>query len=276
MVDDSDMNLYVVENLLKKTRSQITRAMSGQECLDKIAEHHYDVIFLDHMMPGMDGIETLERARAMEDSKCKGVPIIALTANAISGVREMFLKKGFTNYLSKPVDSKALERMLQEYLPPEKVLDAKTYSDAEDEESGAAAGEVTETPKNDVEAVYVDTESGIRYSGGSEEMYRKFLAMFCQRKEAVQKQLENDFASENWEDYTTHVHALKSTSLSMGGTILSEEAKALEMAGHAYLDGPEEEKEEQLAYIRANHEKTMRLYDSFVEEAEKRGLVESS
>ena len=276
VVDDSDMNLYVVENLLKKTRIQITRAMSGQECLDKIAEHHYDVIFLDHMMPGMDGIETLERARAMEDSKCKGVPIIALTANAISGVREMFLKKGFTNYLSKPVDGKALERMLQEYLPPEKVLDAGTWVDAEDEEAGAAAGEVTETPKNDVEAVYVDTESGIQYSGGSEEMYRKFLAMFCQRKEAVQKQLENDFASENWEDYTTHVHALKSTSLSMGGTILSEEAKALEMAGHAYLDGPEEEKEEQLAYIRANHEKTMRLYDSFVEEAEKRGLVESS
>ncbi|MBQ7479473.1 MAG: response regulator [Selenomonadaceae bacterium] len=283
VVDDSDMNLYVVENLLKKTRIQITRAMSGQECLDKMAGHRYDVIFLDHMMPEMDGIETLERAKAMEDSKCKDVPIIALTANAISGVREMFLKKGFTDYLSKPVDSKALERMLQQYLPPEKVLDAREYEEAEavEEEAVKEAPSKEEAeasgkePESAPEAVYVDTGTGIQYSGGSEEMYRKFLTMFCQRKEAVQKQLENDFASENWEDYTTHVHALKSTSLSMGGSILSGEAKALEMAGHAYLDGPEEEKEGQLAYIRANHEKTMRLYDSFVEEAQKRGLVEA-
>lgn len=273
VVDDSEMNLYVVENLLKKTRVQVTRAMSGQECLDRMAEHHYDVIFLDHMMPGMDGIETLERARAMKESMCQGVPIIALTANAISGVREMFLKKGFTDYLSKPVDSKALERMLQQYLPSEKVLDPESLTDetepAEDaipqEESGAGA---------EGGATYVDTETGIGYSGGSREMYRKFLTMFCQRREAVQKQLAEDFAGENWEDYTTHIHALKSTSLSMGGTILSEEAKALEMAGHAYLDGPEEEREDRLAYIRANHKKAMELYDKFVEEAERRGLLE--
>ena len=104
-------------------------------------------------------------------------------------------------------------------------------------------------------------------------MYRKFLAMFCQRKEAVQKQLAEDFEAGNWEDYTTHVHALKSTSLSMGGNLLSEEAKALEMAGHAYLDGPEEEREAQLAYIRANHARAMELYDAFVEEAGRRKLI---
>ena len=267
VVDDSDMNLYVVENLLKKTRIQITRSMSGQDCLEKMAEHHYDVIFLDHMMPGMDGIETLERAKAMENSKCKGVPVIALTANAISGVREMFLKKGFTDYLSKPVDSKALERMLQQYLPPEKVMDAGEQA-AEPKASEASR---EQEPVADV--LHVDRDMGIQYSGGSEEMYQKFLAMFCQRKEAVQEQLAKDFESGNWEDYTTHIHALKSTSLSMGGKLLSEEAKALEMEGHAYLDGPEEEREEHLAYIRSNHEKAMKLYDSFVQEAEQRGLL---
>ena len=274
VVDDSDMNLYVVESLLKKTKVQITRAMSGQECLDKIGRHHYDIIFLDHMMPGMDGIETLERAKAMgemEESLCKDVPVIALTANAISGVREMFLKKGFTDYLAKPVDSKALERMLLKYLPPEKVLEAK-------EEAAGATPKPEPEPvvKEETESVFIDTGTGLQYSGGSEEMYRKFLSMFCQRKEAVQKQLQKDFDSENWEDYTTHVHALKSTSLSMGGKILSEEAKALEMAGHDYLDGPEEEKEARLAYIRANHQKTMDLYDRFVEEAERRGLLEAA
>ena len=121
VVDDSEMNLFVVENLLKKTQIQITRSTSGKDCLEKIAEHHYDVIFLDHMMPEMDGIETLERAKNMPNSQCLDTPIIALTANAISGVKEMFLSKGFTDYLSKPVDSKALERMLQKYLPEDKV-----------------------------------------------------------------------------------------------------------------------------------------------------------
>ena len=278
VVDDSDMNLYVVENLLKKTRVQVTRAMSGPECLERMAEHHYDVIFLDHMMPGMDGIETLERAKAMEESKCKEVPIIALTANAISGVRDMFLKKGFTDYLSKPVDSKMLERMLQQYLPPEKVLDAGEFEasagETQNEEAMPPSQEAAATAAPEAEGFYVDTETGIQYSGGSEEMYRKFLTMFCQRREVVQNQLAEDFASENWEDYRTHIHALKSTSLSMGGVLLSKEAKALEMAGQAYLDAPEEEKEAHLAYIRENHAKAMELYDKFVEEAERRELLE--
>lgn len=277
VVDDNEMNLFVVENLLKNTEIQVTRSMSGQDCLEKIAEQRYDVIFLDHMMPGMDGIETLERAKAMKDSKCQDVPIIALTANAISGVREMFLKKGFTDYLSKPVDSKALERMLQKYLPPEKVLPATAGSGKTPEPEPipdvdpepAAGSEAAEPP----EIMHIDMETGMQYSGGSEEMYRKFLEMFCQRKEAVQKQLAEEFEAGNWEDYTTHVHALKSTSLSMGGNLLSAEAKALEMAGHAYLDGPEEEREAQLAYIRENHARAMELYDAFVEEAERRKLI---
>ncbi|MBR3457713.1 MAG: response regulator [Selenomonadaceae bacterium] len=277
VVDDNDMNLFVVENLLKNTEIQVTRSMSGQDCLEKIAAQRYDVIFLDHMMPGMDGIETLERAKTMKDSKCQDVPVIALTANAISGVREMFLKKGFTDYLSKPVDSKALERMLQQYLPPEKVLPATAGGGRASAPAPDPVPVMDAAPHSEAaepqETMQIDTATGMQYSGGSEEMYRKFLAMFCQRKEAVQKQLAEDFEAGNWEDYTTHVHALKSTSLSMGGNLLSEEAKALEMAGHAYLDGPEEEREAQLAYIRANHARAMELYDAFVEEAGRRKLI---
>ena len=302
VVDDSDMNLFVVENLLKKTKVKITKSMSGQDCLDKIAEHHYDVIFLDHMMPGMDGIETLERARAMENSKCPDTPIIALTANAIAGVREMFLQKGFTDYLSKPVDSKALEHMLQKYLPEEKILSAdeapasgesaaavppeaarpEGASEAAVKNPGPAGGSTGETEaeetKDDASPPegewYIDTALGMEYSGGMEEMYRQFLAMFCQRREDTQSKLETALAEENWTDYTTYIHALKSTALSMGGRKLSEEAKALEMAGHAYLDGPEEEKEEQLRFIRENHAHAMQLYDEFVAEAKERKLWE--
>lgn len=279
VVDDSEMNLFVVENLLKKTKIKVVRSMSGADCLEKIVENHYDIIFLDHMMPDMDGIETLERAKALTDSKCADVPIIALTANAISGVREMFISKGFTDYLSKPVDSKALERMLQKYLPPEKILHADDDEKTTDEtqsapDETAAQNEAGEAQPQTAAPEYIDTELGMQYSGGMEEMYRTFIAMFCQRREETQQKLNDAFADENWADYTTFIHALKSTSLSMGGKILSEEAKALEMAGHAYLDGPEDEKEKNLRYIRDNHEKTMRLYDAFVEEARARKLFD--
>jgi len=287
VVDDSEMNLFVVENLLKKTKIQITRSLSGADCLEKIAAQHFDIVFLDHMMPGMDGIETLERARAMNNSKCQDTPFIALTANAISGVREMFLSKGFNDYLSKPVDSKALERTLQKYLPLYKIIPVSSQdeeaasgrtaepappplpeeNEAEPQEAAAPATEAGETE-------YIDAELGLQYSAGMEDMYKQFITMFCEKREGTKAKLQEAFDTENWADYTTFIHALKSTSLSMGGKILSEQAKALEMAGHAWQDGPEEEKEAQLDYIRANHQKALDLYDAFAAEAKARGLID--
>ena len=291
VVDDSDMNLFVVENLLKKTEIKITRSMSGKDCLEKLAEHHYDVVFLDHMMPEMDGIETLERSKTLENSKNLDTPVIALTANAISGVKEMFLSKGFTDYLSKPVDSKALERMLQKYLPPEKIIDTDEEDTPADEAeylpNDADAAETSGTSK-DIEAVetvettendttpstaeqYIDYELGMQYCGGMEDMYKEFIKMFCDKKPETQEKLQKAFDSENWKDYTTFIHALKSGSLSVGGKILSDQAKELEMAGHAYLDENDTAK---LDYIRENHQKAMQLYDEFVNEAAARGFVD--
>lgn len=278
VVDDSEMNLYVVENLLKRTKVQIVKALSGQECLEKIEKEHFDIVFLDHMMPGMDGIETLERAKKMSGSMCKDTPFIALTANAIAGVREMFLNKGFDGYLSKPVDSKALEKTLAHYLPEDKILNPEEYTEETVEEISQESADETEIAQEETAEAkiptgkYVDTELGLSYSGGSEEMYKKFVTMFVSRYEKVTEQLQNDFDTENWQDYTTHIHALKSTSLSMGGKILSETAKALEMAGHAYLEGNEAEKK--LEYIKAHHTEALDLYEKFVIEAKELGLVE--
>ena len=284
VVDDSEMNLFVVENLLKKTQIQVTRSMSGKDCLEKIQENHYDVIFLDHMMPEMDGIETLERAKDLPNSRCKDTPMIALTANAISGVKEMFIGKGFTDYLSKPVAGKDLERMLQKYLPPEKII-ATDENTPEENISAPTAEEVTEEKISETETVNeqieevateevqnIDVDLGMQYCGGMEDMYKEFIKMFCDRKEETKAKLENALQTENWKDYTTFIHALKSGSLSVGGRILSEQSKALEMAGHAYLDGPEEEKEKQLDYIKSNHSNAMKLYDDFVAEANERKL----
>ena len=298
VVDDSEMNLFVVENLLKRTQIQVTRSMSGKDCLEKIAEHHYDIVFLDHMMPEMDGIETLERAQKLENSQCKDTPFIALTANAISGVREMFISKGFNDYLSKPVDSKELERMIQKYLPEEKIHSADEDVPPEESESETnseavensevdtgSENKVTsneniseaveknpeQTSDENSEAVdkYIDVDLAMQYCGGMEDLFKEFIGMFCNRQAETVQKITEAFDSENWNDYTVHVHALKSTSLSVGGKILSETARASELAGRALLDKNDTS---QLDFIKENHPKILKLYDDFVAEAKSRQL----
>ena len=349
VVDDTAMNLIVVQSLLEKTQLQIDTAFSGKECLEKIKETHYDLIFLDHMMPEMDGIETLKQAKELKGSKCKKTPFVALTANAVSGVREMFLANGFDDYLSKPVDGKTLEQMVQKYLPEDKIhpaekdefdVDAGMYPEeytaiayeqpphagsdvtenhtessgrdeapveadsgdmADTTRAGADAGQADdgtdsspaftapvavsqeikaspppETPATDAFETdeQIDLPTAMKYCGGMEMMQIKFLTVFVSRHQAVYEQLEKDLADMNIPDYTTHVHALKSTSLSIGGVKLSEAAKALEMAGHAIQDGPEEEREDYLNYIMENHGPTMEMYQKLIDEAKTRFGVE--
>lgn len=123
-VDDNRVNLAVVKGLLKKLKVQCDSALSGEECLQKAIQKDYDIILLDHMMPEMDGIETLQRLQQTEKWKKHQPVVIALTANAVAGAREEYLRVGFTDYLSKPIDSVKLEALLERYLPPEKLEDA--------------------------------------------------------------------------------------------------------------------------------------------------------
>ena len=122
VVDDIAMNLNVFAGLLKRTKIKITKAASGEEAIRKARETEFDILFIDHMMPEMDGIETMERIKKDRFALCRNKPMVALTANAISGAREFYLEKGFANYLSKPIDSKTLEKMIMELLPPELVI----------------------------------------------------------------------------------------------------------------------------------------------------------
>ena len=121
-VDDNKVNLTVIKGLLRKTGAQITCVSSGSECLECAAKEQYDVILLDHMMPGMDGIETLEKLRKMPDNQSKNAAVIVLTANAMAGVRDMYIEKGFDDYLSKPIEGTALEQLLMKYLPDECII----------------------------------------------------------------------------------------------------------------------------------------------------------
>ena len=128
VVDDIAMNLNVFAGLLKRTKIKITKAASGEEAIRKARETEFDILFIDHMMPEMDGIETMERIKKDRFALCRNKPMVALTANAISGAREFYLEKGFANYLSKPIDSKTLEKMIMELLPPELVISGQDAS----------------------------------------------------------------------------------------------------------------------------------------------------
>ena len=115
MVDDNEMNIKVVRFLLKNTAIDIRSALSGAECIEMLKSEQYDVILLDQMMPGMSGIETLKAIR--EQQIADGVPVIALTADAIAGAKGMYIEQGFTDYLSKPIIYEELEKTLIKYLP---------------------------------------------------------------------------------------------------------------------------------------------------------------
>ena len=120
VVDDNTMNLLVAEKLLARTKVQVTACQSGKECLEWMRREYFDVILLDHMMPEMDGVETLAKCRELTDNLCADTPVIALTANAIAGAREEYIRAGFHDYLSKPIEPKCLEEMLQKYISQKK------------------------------------------------------------------------------------------------------------------------------------------------------------
>ena len=270
VVDDNEMNLLVVTGLLKKTQMRIDTCMSGPECLERLAEEQYDVILLDHMMPSMDGIETLHRAENLPNAK--DTPFIMLTANAISGAKDAFLKEGFAAYLSKPIDSMLLESTLMKYLPANKLRPGPAEETASAPEDASAP--LAENESSGAENHFVgdlDIEQGMKYNGGMEDMYKTVLGMFINLRPEKQKQMKEHLDAEDWQNYATMLHALKSTAMTIGGQKLSDAAKELELAGKRCFaeDSTDEKKQESAWYIRSHHERTMSLYDKLAEDAER-------
>ena len=220
VVDDTEMNLTVIENLLKSTKINIDTACSGEEAIAKDAANDYDIIFVDHMMPKMDGIETLKHLK--EQSPDKKTVYIALTANAVSGARDMYLEAGFCDYLSKPVDGRKLEEMLKEYLPKEKVLNAEGSEETVHEDIA-----FPEELKN-VEGL--DTEKGLT-NCGNVESYLSVVDVFAKTSSFKADEIEKLYKDKDYDTYTIKVHALKSSARIIGADELSELARSLEEAG---------------------------------------------
>ena len=253
VVDDVTMNLKVVEGLLKATKIQIDTAVSGSECLECVKTTPYQMIFLDHMMPEMDGLETLEHMKNLADNPNAQTPVIMLTANAIVGAKEEYIEAGFTDYLTKPIRETELLEMILKYLPEELVCEnggqgIEKSQDAQDMEQPEAGGEGAEPLQRLEQLEGLDVKTGLIYCMNEEDFYIEMLQEFLQADKA--SQLKHFLAEEDWDNYRTTVHALKSTSLTIGAAHLSGEAKALEMAA----------KEGNMDYIRSHHDGVMDEY----------------
>ncbi|MGN0427261.1 MAG: ATP-binding protein [Agathobacter sp.] len=260
VVDDVELNLKVVKGLLKKTGIHVETAMSGEECLEKAGEKSYDIIFLDHMMPEMDGIQTLQNLRVMDKNKNPDTPIVMLTANAIVGAKDDYLKAGFTDYLSKPILERQLYKIMIKYLPERLVKRGEmldTKKTGTEEKTVPAKQEGTPSKTGDPvldQLTWLDLETGLSYCANDIEFYKEMIETYLEN--AKLDQLETAYKDEDWENYTILIHGVKSSSLTIGAVRLSGEAKALEHAA----------KEGNAGYIEQNQAAFMEEYQKLIDD----------
>lgn len=221
IVDDNPTNLTVSKGLLEPLEMNIDTATSGMEAIDKISLKKYDLIFMDHMMPGMDGVETTRVIRRLHPSY-QDVPIIALTANAVEGTKEQFLAEGMNDFVAKPIEVPVILAALKRWLPKklmkkiDKPIEFSSGSDSE----------------HQIAIKGLDTESALSLLG-SQELYMAALKDYYQLILPKAKRIKELEEAEEWDGYTIEVHALKSSSKQVGALELSEQAALLEAAGKA-------------------------------------------
>lgn len=283
VVDDEEMNLVVARGVLGSYGMQVDTCLSGKAAIDRCRNISYDIVFLDHMMPGFDGVETLKYIREMDNGVYKELPIVALTANTISGAREMFKHEGFTEFIPKPIERSVLERVLRRVLPEQciqyemepvlsNVLEEESVSSSVlEEEIYISHTDTTETGEESFEAdedvseesdrfsalweAGINVKMGLDYCCGEEEFYDEMLQMFSSQYEEKKNEIIAFYDADNWADYAVKVHALKSTSLTIGAEELSAYAKELELAG----------KRGDVDYIREHHLTLLRMYEEVCE-----------
>ncbi len=203
VVDDNEMNLRVMKALLGKLGVESDFALGGLECIQKCKKQKYDLIFMDHMMPEPDGIETLGLIRNDKEGKNTQTDVVVLTANAIKGAAEQYAKVGFADYITKPVEYNTLEKSLSKYLEK----------------------------RNDMSLFNIDKELGISHCGGLEDLYNEILGDYVDKSKEYKEEIKQYYDEANWLEYARISHTLKSTSLTIGMQDFAEIAKKHEFAG---------------------------------------------
>lgn len=267
VVDDVPMNLLVAKGILKYTGMDVDTADSGRQALSMVCQKKYDIIFMDHVMPEMDGIACLHQMKELKNNQNQATPVIALTANAISGIREEYLRTGFQDYLSKPIAEEEMYEIIKKYLPKEKIVEAaanvgavaggvpKKTADVETVAGGvsekAADADMTEQERL-VEKLReipgLDVETGLSFCLNKTEFYIKVLQEYLKGEKSVV--LNKALADGDYEMYRIQIHALKSTSMNIGAKELSKEARISEEAC----------KEGDFEKVKERHERVMKQY----------------
>jgi CheY-like chemotaxis protein len=244
IVDDIVTNLRVAEELMVPYGMSIKTCMSGPEAIGHLKNNRYDLVFMDHMMPDMDGIEATGLIRSMEDNNCQKIPIIALSANAVIGQKEIFLESGMDDFLAKPIDMEKLNEILEKWLPPEKKMNT-VYVQRRDEEK-------IEFPN----ILGLDVSLGLLNCGGKIPAYLSILEDFCKDAEARLVKIAEALSARETKVYITLVHALKGAALSIGAAKTGEKALYLEKAAEsvdlAALEGKTAELQENVQTLIEN------------------------
>ncbi len=273
VVDDEPMNLLVARGIFESYGMTVSTVTSGPDAIDACSNNDFDIIFMDHMMPGMDGVETMKRLRANAAKERKELCIVALTANAASSAKEMFMSEGFDGFIPKPIELIDLERVLKHVLPKsaiayvndtdEKAPDAHEASAAPAEHK---APEVTRAPASPsahavsgdkystLRACGIDINTGLHYCQ-NEIFYDEMLEEYAKGYKDKLKEIDTYYESSDWKNYRIRVHAIKSTSKMIGALELSDTAKALEAAA----------KDLDIDTIRNGHPDFMVMYRTLLE-----------
>lgn len=257
VVDDNTLNLVVFTSFLKVTKMNIVTAESGQKCLELAKEQPFHIIFMDHMMPEMDGVETFHEIQKLKGSPNEKTPVIILTANSVAGAREYFLGEGFTDFLSKPVDSSRLEQMIVTYLP-EELVHKKENGDEESisEESRQESGAVQESGTIDYSRYReygIDIENGI-LNVGNWKLYLDIVEMFIDHKKR-QDQLRQFITEQNAQGYRVLVHSMKGDAKMLGAARL----------GNLAYEHEKQSNDGNLAYVEEHWDELIECWDRVLE-----------
>ncbi len=228
VVDDTSINLTVALGFLAAHNIQAEKALSGAEAIEMVKVKHYDLVFMDHMMPEMDGVEATKLIRELDDPWCREMPIIALSANAVSGARELFLSSGMNDFISKPIEGKQLNSILAKWLPAKKqILTHDTALKPAKKELSTFSEGVFE----DLRGIDgLDVDSGLSHVGGDSDSYLLILRQFCLELDGYIERVGHLAQDARWWDYSIQAHAMKGIFANIGVESLSKQAYELELA----------------------------------------------
>ncbi|MBR6258242.1 MAG: response regulator [Lachnospiraceae bacterium] len=255
IVDDNKVNLQVAQELMKIFGINASTAESGQEAIDRVSKQliSYDVIFMDHMMPYLDGVEATKQIRNMKSDYARSVPIVALTANAIKGVEQQFMAVGMNDYIPKPIKIEQLAAVLKKWIPPQKQFPAGTpLEEVERREMNVRWNDLTKEEKLK-RLDGIDTTSGINNCAGNVDAYFELLKTYASSN--LINLLQGFYDKEDLPNYTVIAHSIKGASQSVGALDVAEKAYALERAG----------KRGDINFIWDNHDDLVEEYRNILE-----------